>query len=90
MDALKDANEQLLAYIRSTGGPVSPEVAAVYAEFVEEWCGKDVDDTLVSSCLNSFLSLMYCCLRVPDRKGGSRSTSEYGFARTESIIPVCC
>ncbi|TFK94570.1 hypothetical protein K466DRAFT_579822 [Polyporus arcularius HHB13444] len=53
VDALKDANEQLLAYIRSTGGPVSPEVAAVYAEFVEEWCGKDVDDTLKAYLITS-------------------------------------
>ncbi|KAI0690201.1 U3 small nucleolar RNA-associated protein 6-domain-containing protein [Cerioporus squamosus] len=53
VDALKDANEQLLAYIRSTGGPVSPPVAAVYADFVEEWCGKDVDDTLKAYLITS-------------------------------------
>lgn len=53
VDALKDANERLLGHIRSRGGEVQPGIADVYAELVEEWCGKDVDDTLVSSCLNS-------------------------------------
>ncbi|RPD63879.1 hypothetical protein L227DRAFT_572320 [Lentinus tigrinus ALCF2SS1-6] len=53
VDALKDANERLLAYIRSTEGEVKPGVADVYAEFVEEWCGKGVDDTLKAYLITS-------------------------------------
>lgn len=47
MDALKSANEQLLEAIRHAASDLG--VAKVYVEFVEEWCRKEVDDSLVSS-----------------------------------------
>ena len=53
VDALKSANEQLIAAVRNAAGSVDSGVANVYAQFVGEWCGKEVDDSLVSSCLTS-------------------------------------
>ncbi len=50
VDALKSANEQLLDAVRRAASMSDPGVAKVYAEFVEEWCGKEFDDSLVSSC----------------------------------------
>ncbi|CDO69297.1 hypothetical protein BN946_scf184976.g16 [Trametes cinnabarina] len=49
VDALKSANDVLSAAVRTSDGDARESVAAVYAEFVEEWCGKDVDDTLQPS-----------------------------------------
>lgn len=43
VDKLRAANEKLLGWARSQGGAV----AGAYADFVEEWCQRDVDANLV-------------------------------------------
>ena len=48
IDQLRAANEALLEKARTHRGAVS----GVYAEFVEEWCHKDIDCNLVC-CLAS-------------------------------------
>jgi U3 small nucleolar RNA-associated protein 6 len=45
VDGIQRANEELSAVVRSNGGE---EICQVYAEFVEGWCGKAVDEHLVS------------------------------------------
>lgn len=46
VDALKHANEELLKALEAQ--QPSEDLAAAYAQFVEEWCGKeDVDANLV-------------------------------------------
>lgn len=50
VDALRRANEEMLAVLDADGMERCPpdELAGVYAQFVEEWCGKeDVDAHLV-------------------------------------------
>jgi hypothetical protein len=48
VDALKHANEELLKALDAAGGPPPEEMAAAYAQFIEEWCGKEhVDAHLV-------------------------------------------
>lgn len=59
VDELKRANETLYETVRSTEGEATTGVACVYAEFVEEWCGKDVDDSLVSCCHTASVRLTY-------------------------------
>lgn len=51
MDALKSANDVLSEAVRTSTGEAREGVARVYAEFIDEWCGKAVDDSLVSSRL---------------------------------------
>ncbi|KAL7281262.1 hypothetical protein ACG7TL_004570 [Trametes sanguinea] len=46
VDALKSANDVLSDAVRTSEGEARRGVAAVYAEFVEEWCGQGVDDSL--------------------------------------------
>ncbi|KAI0743827.1 U3 small nucleolar RNA-associated protein 6-domain-containing protein [Daedaleopsis nitida] len=53
VDALKRANEQLSESVRSTSREARSGVACVYAEFLEEWCGKDVDDSLKAYLITS-------------------------------------
>ena len=48
VEALKIANEQLSGNVRTSVGSARLGVSSVYAGFVEEWCKKDVDDTMVS------------------------------------------
>ena len=53
VDALRTANDVLSESVRMCPAETREGVATVYAEFIEEWCGKkDVDDNLVSSCLS--------------------------------------
>jgi len=50
VDALRRANEEMLAALDADGMERCPpdELAGAYAQFVEEWCGKeDVDAHLV-------------------------------------------
>ena len=54
VDELKRANEKLSETVRRASGDALPGMACVYAEFLEEWCGKDVDDSLVSFCLTLY------------------------------------
>ncbi|KAH9938923.1 U3 small nucleolar RNA-associated protein 6-domain-containing protein [Amylocystis lapponica] len=52
IEALKHANEQLMAAVR----PSSAEdagLAAVYANFITEWCNKDIDDHLKGYLMTS-------------------------------------
>ncbi|OBZ67094.1 U3 small nucleolar RNA-associated protein 6 [Grifola frondosa] len=47
IEALKSASEQLAAAVRnSDAGEQGERVADVYAEFIEEWCRKELDDSL--------------------------------------------
>jgi U3 small nucleolar RNA-associated protein 6 len=48
VDALRAANEELLAIIRGAHIIQRAGLDAAYAEFVEEWSVKDIDDSLVS------------------------------------------
>ena len=60
VDALRTANDVLSEAVRTSPAETREGVASVYAEFIEEWCGKkDVDDNLVSSCL-SLLPRLEC------------------------------
>ncbi len=48
VDALRRANEEMLKALDAAGQQPPEEMAAAYAQFVEEWCGKeDVDAHLV-------------------------------------------
>lgn len=48
IDALKSANEQLADAVRNRGeGHAGEALAVLYAEFVQEWCSKDIDESLV-------------------------------------------
>jgi hypothetical protein len=51
VDALRRANEEMLAALDTAGAAeecLCDELAAAYAQFVKEWCGKkDVDAHLV-------------------------------------------
>ncbi|KAI1796429.1 U3 small nucleolar RNA-associated protein 6-domain-containing protein [Ganoderma leucocontextum] len=53
VDALKRANEQLLDAVRHRASPSDTSMAKVYAEFVQEWCEKDVDDSLKAYLITS-------------------------------------
>ncbi|KAI9067095.1 hypothetical protein FKP32DRAFT_1564309 [Trametes sanguinea] len=53
VDALKSANDVLSEAVRTSDGEARRGVAVVYAEFVEEWCGKDVDDSLKAYLITS-------------------------------------
>ncbi|TBU29581.1 U3 small nucleolar RNA-associated protein 6-domain-containing protein [Dichomitus squalens] len=53
VDALKSANEQLIAAVRTAANSSDPGVANVYSEFVEEWCGQEVDDSLKAYLITS-------------------------------------
>lgn len=54
VDALKHANEELLKALE-TQRP-SEDLAAAYAQFVEEWCGKDDVDANLVRCIDTPLS----------------------------------
>ena len=45
IDALQSANEEFVKFIRAMG--YSSGVTQVYAEFVETWCSKLIDESLV-------------------------------------------
>ncbi|TBU43639.1 hypothetical protein BD309DRAFT_960198 [Dichomitus squalens] len=53
VDALKSANEQLIAAVRTAANSSDPGVAKVYSEFVEEWCGQEIDDSLKAYLITS-------------------------------------
>ena len=57
VEALKLANEQLCENVRTAEPGAAPGASSVYAEFLQEWCGRDVDDTLVSP----FLIVLLLC-----------------------------
>lgn len=49
VDALKAANEKLSSAIKSASDDSQKEgLGKVYGEFIDEWCAKDIDDSLVS------------------------------------------
>ncbi|KAI0356208.1 hypothetical protein OH77DRAFT_1423811 [Trametes cingulata] len=53
VDALKNANDVLLEAVRTSSAEAREGVASVYAEFIEEWCGKGVDDSLKAYLITS-------------------------------------
>lgn len=50
VDGIQRANEELVAHVRSDG---REEICQVYAEFVEGWCEKAIDQHLVSVMLGT-------------------------------------
>ena len=54
VDALKHANEELLKALEAE--QQSEDLAAAYAQFVEEWCGKDDVDANLVRCIDTPLS----------------------------------
>jgi len=76
VDALRDANEVMLTAMDADvaeEGPPRDELARAYAEFVEQWCGKeDVDAHLVRTRFKTTIS---CSLR------------SHGFCGIVSIWP---
>ncbi|KAH9892817.1 U3 small nucleolar RNA-associated protein 6-domain-containing protein [Cubamyces lactineus] len=54
VDALRTANDVLSESVRTCPAETREGVATVYAEFIEEWCGKkDVDDNLKAYLITS-------------------------------------
>ncbi|KAI0334977.1 hypothetical protein GY45DRAFT_1351078 [Cubamyces sp. BRFM 1775] len=54
VDALRTANDVLSDAVRTSPAETREGVATVYAEFIEEWCGKkDVDDNLKAYLITS-------------------------------------
>ncbi|KAI0655912.1 U3 small nucleolar RNA-associated protein 6-domain-containing protein [Cubamyces menziesii] len=54
VDALRTANDVLSEAVRTSPAETREGVASVYAEFIEEWCGKkDVDDNLKAYLITS-------------------------------------
>ncbi|OSX66575.1 hypothetical protein POSPLADRAFT_1131679 [Postia placenta MAD-698-R-SB12] len=54
IDALKSANEQLAHAVRNRGeGHAGEALAVLYAEFVQEWCSKDIDESLKGYLITS-------------------------------------
>ncbi|EMD33556.1 hypothetical protein CERSUDRAFT_98123 [Gelatoporia subvermispora B] len=53
VDRLREANEQLSGAVKIAGEKEKEGLARVYAEFVEEWCAKDVDESLKTYLLTS-------------------------------------
>ncbi|PIL34179.1 hypothetical protein GSI_03890 [Ganoderma sinense ZZ0214-1] len=58
VEALKSANEQLLNAVRRADKTDVPGIAKVYAEFVEEWCRREVDSSLKAYLITSFYLLI--------------------------------
>ena len=54
VDALRAANEELAEKAKGNAG-----VARAYAAFVEDWCGREIDDNLVRSFLYSLASISW-------------------------------
>ncbi|EIW63031.1 snoRNA-binding rRNA-processing protein UTP6 [Trametes versicolor FP-101664 SS1] len=53
VDALKNANDVLSEAVRTSTGEAREGVACVYAEFIGEWCGKAVGDSLKAYLVTS-------------------------------------
>ncbi|KAI0373390.1 hypothetical protein BV20DRAFT_962522 [Pilatotrama ljubarskyi] len=53
VDALKSANDILSEAVRTSSAEARQGIASVYAEFIEEWCGKSVDDSLKAYLITS-------------------------------------
>ncbi|TFY56252.1 hypothetical protein EVJ58_g7756 [Rhodofomes roseus] len=52
VDTLKDANERLASAVRDQNG-ADERLASVYASFVQDWCRKDIDDSLKGYLITS-------------------------------------
>ncbi|OCH92458.1 hypothetical protein OBBRIDRAFT_791201 [Obba rivulosa] len=53
IDRLREANERLSDAVKLAGDKERDGLAKVYVEFVEEWCAKDVDESLKTYLLTS-------------------------------------
>ncbi|KZT70904.1 hypothetical protein DAEQUDRAFT_724645 [Daedalea quercina L-15889] len=64
VDALKDANERLASAVRDQNAG-DERLALVYASFIQDWCRKDIDDSLVSHhSLQAFHMNLILCIHV--------------------------
>ncbi|KAI0769680.1 U3 small nucleolar RNA-associated protein 6-domain-containing protein [Trametes elegans] len=64
VDALRGANDTLSDAVRTSSGEAREGAANVYSEFLEEWCGKDIDDSLKAYLITS-LHLLIQQLHYP-------------------------
>ncbi len=96
VDALRHANEELLAALDADGTEQRPpdELAEAYAQFIKEWCRKeDVDAHLVRTDIRNYLLI---ALRMSDAKLlfflGALDGTRLQYTVTEVVLgrqPTC-